>query len=105
MYREEPGFPGDCGWRFFSGDEEEAYISDGENTGIYTVNTVANYDHDIVPYLTTAAPCAYDKKLEGSSGYKLVDDEEDSEEEEEEDDDGDAKLAAALALSLTDGGD
>ena len=39
MYREDPGFiPGDCGWRFFSGDEEEAYISNGENTGIYTVN-------------------------------------------------------------------
>ena len=50
---------------------------------------MANYDHDIVPYLTAAAPCAYEKQLEGSFGYKLVD--EQASEEDDDDDDGDAQ--------------
>lgn len=61
MYREQPDRPGDSGWRFFSGDEEQNYIDDSTYTGIYAVNTAANYDPDIIPYLDTPAPCAFEK--------------------------------------------
>ncbi|HVU28062.1 MAG TPA: DUF2185 domain-containing protein [Verrucomicrobiae bacterium] len=65
MYREQPDKPKDSGWRFFSGDESQDYIDDLTHTGIYAVNTAANYDPDIIPYLETPAPCAFEKIAEG----------------------------------------
>jgi hypothetical protein len=71
MYREIPRRPEDSGWRFFSGDEDQAYIDDLNHTGVYAVNTVANYDPDIIPYLNTPAPCAFEK-IEGTNKYRRV---------------------------------
>ena len=69
MYREVTNRPEDSGWRFFSGDEDQPYIDDLSHTGIYAVNTVANYDPDIIPYLNTPAPCAFEK-LKGTNKYR-----------------------------------
>ncbi|HTY03036.1 MAG TPA: DUF2185 domain-containing protein [Rhodocyclaceae bacterium] len=71
MYREVPIRPEDSGWRFFAGDEDQAYIDDLSHTGVYAVNTIANYDPDIVPYLDTPAPCAYEK-IDGTNRYRKV---------------------------------
>lgn len=51
MYREEPEDLDDSGWRFFAGDETEEYTNDPANLGIYDVNTLANYDPDIIPLI------------------------------------------------------
>lgn len=51
MYREYPDFEGDSGWRFSCGDEDEEYMNNPENSGIYVLNTVANNDEDIIPLL------------------------------------------------------
>ena len=51
MYREEPSFDEDSGWRFFSGTETQEYVDNPKNLMIYDVNTIANYDHAIIPYL------------------------------------------------------
>lgn len=51
MYREEPDDDFDSGWRFFSGTESQEYIDDSNNICIYAVNTIANYDKNIIPYL------------------------------------------------------
>lgn len=52
MYREKPveGQP-DSGWRFLAGDEDEAYMNDTGKMDIYSLNTIANYDIDIIEYL------------------------------------------------------
>ena len=54
MYREEPDadatFP-DSGWRFFAGDEDERYTDNPDNFHIFNLNTICNYDGDIIPYL------------------------------------------------------
>lgn len=54
MYREEPDedseFP-DSGWRFFAGDETEEYTDNPDNFNVFSLNTVCNYDPDIIPYL------------------------------------------------------
>ena len=52
MYREEPdeGVP-DSGWRFTAGDESDEYMDNPDNSGIYALNTVANSDPDIIPFL------------------------------------------------------
>ena len=44
MYRESPDGPHDSGWRFFSGEESDAYVNDPQNLELYDVNTIANYD-------------------------------------------------------------
>jgi hypothetical protein len=51
MYREVPDFAEDSGWRFFSGTEDQEYVDNPNNTMIYEVNTIANYDPAIIPYL------------------------------------------------------
>lgn len=51
MVREEPDSDIDSGWQFFSGTEDQEYIDNAENVAIYDVNTIANYDRAIIPYL------------------------------------------------------
>ena len=51
MYREAPDFDADSGWRFFSGTETQDFVDNLDNIGIYDVNTLANYDNDIVAHL------------------------------------------------------
>lgn len=52
MYRENPEDDFDSGWRFFSWLESQEYVDDPNNAMIYNVNTIANYDRAIIPYLT-----------------------------------------------------
>lgn len=59
MYRGKSAFEADSGWRFFSGEESQAYIDDSTHTGIFEVNTVANYDPAIVPYLDAEEGTAF----------------------------------------------
>jgi hypothetical protein len=51
MYREEPDFEADSGWRFFAGVEDQDFVDNPDNLAIYKVNTIANYDNAIIPYL------------------------------------------------------
>ena len=59
MYREAPDFDVDSGWRFFSGTETEEYANDPDNTTIYEVNTIANYDPAIIPFLSAPIGSAF----------------------------------------------
>lgn len=51
MYREDPDDRFNSGWRFFAGDESDDYLAEPCNIALYDVNTIANYDPQIVPYL------------------------------------------------------
>src|SRR6185436_8280418 len=59
MYREAPDHDVDSGWRFFSGKETEQYTNDPDNSGIYEVNTIANYDPAIIPFLSAPIGSAF----------------------------------------------
>lgn len=72
MYREEPEDKKDSGWRFFSGTESEEYINNLKNTEIYDLNTIANYDPAIIPYLDAS----YDTELERVDGDVFVEEED-----------------------------
>lgn len=65
-YREQSteGRP-DSGWRFFSGEEDEAYTSDPEHTEVYDLNTICNYAPDILPLLTAPIGTAYARGADG----------------------------------------
>jgi hypothetical protein len=59
MYREEPDNDIDSGWRFTSGLESEAEMDNGALLGVYDVNTIANYDPEIIPFLKSAIGSVY----------------------------------------------
>ncbi|MDD6254808.1 MAG: DUF2185 domain-containing protein [Eubacteriales bacterium] len=66
IYREKPfkNFP-DSGWRFFAGDESKEYSSDRDNSNIFTLNVVANFDPTIVPLLDAEVGTVYIRKEGG----------------------------------------
>jgi hypothetical protein len=66
MYREEPRNDQDSGWVFTAGQESQGYMDDADNHGIYDVNTIANYDPDIIPFIAAPAGTAFER--EGPSG-------------------------------------
>lgn len=70
MYREEPDndeFGGyDSGWRFFAGDEDDEYANTPENIGIYKLNTICNYDEDIIPFLNAPYGSAFGRDENGN---------------------------------------
>ena len=65
MYREAPTNDMDSGWRFFAGDEDDAYADDPDNFGIFSVNTIVNYDASITPFLDTYIGIAFERDAQG----------------------------------------
>jgi hypothetical protein len=59
LYRERARGAWDSGWRFFSGLESDEYTSDPAHFAIYDVNTIANYDPEIIPLLDAPFHTAY----------------------------------------------
>ncbi len=60
-YREQPSekVSHDSGWRFFAGTEDEDYLSNPENAGVYTLNTLCNYCPDVAGILASPYGTAY----------------------------------------------
>jgi hypothetical protein len=73
MYREEPDNDLDSGWRFMSGFEPQEYMDDSDNLAIYDVNTIANYDPDIIPLLDAPIGSVY-KRESGAGPFVEVED-------------------------------
>ncbi|WP_020600612.1 DUF2185 domain-containing protein [Spirosoma panaciterrae] len=71
MYREESDVAQDNGWRFFSGTESEEYINDAQNIAYYSVNTIANYDPSILPYLESPVGSEF-LRVVGSDKFERV---------------------------------
>jgi hypothetical protein len=72
MYREDPKEEGDSGWRFSAGCETQEYMDDIENLAIYDVNTIANYDPGIIPFLSAPSGSAFERD-EDSGEFQKVD--------------------------------
>lgn len=71
MEREAPDFEADSGWRFYSGTETEDYANNPDNTTIYEVNTIANYDPAIIPYLDSPVGTEL-QRIPGASTFQKV---------------------------------
>jgi len=71
MYRESPDNDSDSGWRFFAGDEAQEYIDDPENLNLYDVNTIVNYDREIIPYLAEPIGSAYERDTTSGAFRKV----------------------------------
>ena len=70
MYRETPDEESDSGWRLFSGQESDEYVNNQDNIGLYAVNTIANYDPEIIPYLLSTVNTAFSRDPETGNSLK-----------------------------------
>ena len=72
MYREDPDNDVDGGWRFMAGPESEEYMDNVDNIALYDVNTIANYDPDIIPFLDAPSGSAF-ARVDGDGVLQEVD--------------------------------
>jgi len=73
MYREAPDSAQDSGCRFLSGLEDQDYMDEVDNHGVYDVNTIANYDPTIIPLLDEPRGAAFER-VPGAAKFRAVDD-------------------------------
>jgi hypothetical protein len=73
MYREAPADDIDSGWRFMSGFEDDAYMDNPSNLAIHDVNTIANYDPSILPFLGAPEGSAFEKTQESERFLAVTD--------------------------------
>ena len=66
MYREGPDDDIDSGWRFLVGDETQELVDDPMQLGLFDVNTVANYNPEIIVYLDKPAGTAWGRNSMGN---------------------------------------
>ena len=71
MTRMEPENDADSGWLFQSGTETQEYMDDADNMAVYDVNTIANYDPSIIPYLESPIGSEF-MRLVGTNQFKKL---------------------------------
>jgi hypothetical protein len=64
MYRDMPEGD-DTGWRFFAGFEDQEYVDEPGNIGIYDVSTILRIDPSIEVYLNAEAGSAFSRENGG----------------------------------------
>lgn len=65
MHRGEPLNEQDSGWAFLEGNESEEYKENWANAEAFHLNTICNYDPDIVPYLYEPYGSAFQRDKSG----------------------------------------
>ncbi|MEG0295994.1 MAG: DUF2185 domain-containing protein [Clostridium sp.] len=73
MYREEPNYAEDSGWNFMSGYEEDEYCRDASNFKVYSVNTLVNYNNDILKHLDSGFNTAFERDSEEGEFEEIQD--------------------------------
>jgi hypothetical protein len=77
MTRDKPTRAEDSGWLFTAGDETQDYMDDADNFAVYDVNTIANYDRDIIPFLDASVGSSFERigdgPLEPCEGTEMPD--------------------------------
>ncbi len=73
MYREEiqEDAEDDSGWRFLAGTETEEYVADEKNSKVFEVETIADFDPAILPYLHLPEGSELER-IEGTDDFQIV---------------------------------
>ena len=61
MARSEPMEEADSGWDFTAGNESAEFMDNADNHGVFDVNTIANYDPDIIPFLNAPIGSVFER--------------------------------------------
>ncbi len=65
FYREEPHGDWDSGWRFLAGDETKEDCENPEKGDVYHLNTICNYDSDVMPLLKSPIGSSFMRNDDG----------------------------------------
>lgn len=63
--REEPSHETDSGWLFMSGQETQEYMDNADNMAIYDINTISNYDPEIINVIESPIGSQFEKSDSG----------------------------------------
>lgn len=55
----------DSGWCFYKGDEDDEYSNNPANSHVFHINTICNYDPDIIPYLHSPIGACFIRTKDG----------------------------------------
>lgn len=83
LYRENPENNLDSGWRVFNGAEDDDYIDDADNFGIYDSAKIIGIDSSIEKLLNAPYKTAFER-VEGKDEFVEIHDFEFDEEDEEQ---------------------
>ena len=74
MYREEleEESENDSGWRFLAGTENQEYVDNDSNSKVYEVETIADFDSAIIPYLKSPFGTELER-IEGKDEFRILD--------------------------------
>lgn len=81
MYRQEPDFQGDSGWRFLTGFETDQYMAKPEHFALFDVNWIVNCDPEILPLLDKPVGSAFGRDPSKGNIFVEVKDFDTSDEE------------------------
>lgn len=65
LYREEPVFEHDSGWRFFSGDETDEYTDDPDNFSVVSLSEITQSNPAIAALITQPEGSAWEIGKDG----------------------------------------
>ena len=65
MVRMPPDSSRDSGRQFFAGDETDAHFDEGAAHAVFDVNTICNYDRDIIPFLYALPGSVFERDATG----------------------------------------
>lgn len=73
MYREEleEDAENDSGWRFLAGTEDQEYVDNEANSKVYEVETIADFDPAIIPYLNFPFGSELER-VEGKDEFRII---------------------------------
>jgi hypothetical protein len=52
----------DSGWQFMAGDEDQAYMDDPDDAHVFSLNTIADHDPAVIPFLDRPRGTAWGRK-------------------------------------------
>ena len=80
MVRKPPDRSRDSGWQFFAGDETDAHFDDPDARGVFDVNTICNYDRDVIPFLYALPGSVFERDEQTGELVEAADSKPDPEE-------------------------
>jgi len=66
LYREDPDYDDDSGWRFTAGDETDEYMEDADNSSYVLLGAVLREDDSIITLLERESGVAFAKDEDGN---------------------------------------
>lgn len=65
MVHEKPSREEDSGWIFYGGGETQEYLDNPSNSSVFSVNTICNYDPEIISFLTYPPGTEIERNVSG----------------------------------------